>query len=94
MRKSYTLYYSLLSIISLAAVLHTVLVGSFYVQHGKQYRNLTVEKNNLEAQKQTLQLQLAKAQNLESIKDFVLAENFESIANVEYLHTSSALASR
>ena len=94
MKKSYVFYYSLIGIITLFAVVHTVFVGSLYVQHGRQFKNLSVEKNNLENRKSQLQLALAKEQNINSLQAFVLTEEFENIKNVEYIAKSSALASR
>lgn len=94
MKKSYIFYYSLIGIVTLAAVVQTVFTGSLHVQHGKQFKNLTVEKKNLESQKSQLQLALAKEQNINSLQTFVLSEQFENISNVQYIAKSSALASR
>ncbi|MEN8253574.1 MAG: hypothetical protein ABFQ62_04335 [Patescibacteria group bacterium] len=94
MKKTYVAYYSFIGLITLATVLHTVFIGSLYVQHGKQIRNLTVENRNLESQKSKLQLALAKEQNINSLQEFILSEGFKNINNVEYISKSSALASR
>ncbi len=89
------IYYLFLSTVIFVAVVHTIYTGSVHISGGRDLAKLEQQQKNLLGQKQKLEQQIALAGALNTVNQYALNQQYQSIVTtIPVTITSSMMASR
>lgn len=94
MKKKYTYYYAMLTLVSFVCVAYTIVVGSKHVTFGTKVERLLTQQVALQNQRNQLQTQIAHSVASQSVKEYAQAQGFETIANVTVVDSGTLVATR
>ncbi len=92
-KKLYQAYYLLLALVVVGQVVYTLYQTSLVVVHGRQQQKYQTKLEELQGEKQKLQLELAEVNSIHSLRQTAEEAGFEPIAHTITLEPTTSLAS-